>query len=1241
MSFFASVARVLLIAILASVPAAQAAARIEIISVSSEPCGGYSIGTKSLSVSASHSLGPGGLSNACVSPAITFRLRSDSQASIPVTVRNSGSFQSSGPIFPNYPGPLAFQDGGIFGIQYDYLALGDTILPETTAILVPDRTYVIWTSAWVRNTIGSAKSTITMELALCSYSITAPPATVPVRGGTFNISVTSSPLDATTPLASCAWSASSPVAWASVTPASGFGNGTVSIQVAPNIPGSQRSATLTVAGTNSSLTQTGSTSLRLFLSPSSQAGITPSFESRSVSYENIDDTSAGGRVQVSESRSLAQVNAEVLAATLGGSTGVSGQTVNFTAFAENVSIAGHSHTDAPSGEFTNSPGGPLSSTGSCVTGNAGTCSVLFKAPTNSGRYSISATIDTSILFDSVSLDVKVPQLVELPNSPGEYLKARNPDLWHFDSASYFGTTYLISALRRVASEYKARTNSSLSFNDLSLPWGGLFDVSGQWTPSHVLHRQGRSADLNRTVSASNMLILKELMGNFGLVRVKEGPIHFELIDQQPAPATLQSKTNALAASAAPLAIGVAGASVQASVSPLASASGVYQYDYALRSPQGASGNVWRWFVDLSQRSGASTADSAGLPVNGPGYRADHSLLAQSAPFATRAESATGEAPSGWTATISTAAAMSWAGGVGLPPGQQLAGFRVYSRGLPSIRSFTAEPYIDEETLSMEALGVKPPNGQPGDTARYKQDLDAALSPNFARGFTIGPASPPSPFIPALFLAAIQSYQQQSVALGWITPAAAAPLVTKLAEAATALGQANTAAARNALQSVLTDTATGRATGGITAEGFALMNYNVQYLIANLQSLSGSLAAPQIVAPANGSSLTNSIINFQWTSVSGATSYELRLIEAATPQQFRVTLQNLTSTIYTIPSGNYTMVVQACGAGGCGLPAVSNFVVRAAAIPTAAVSGMACQVTNESNQNRLTCNWNSLAGADFYFVNVVQPGAGPGGGALTVAGQQVGVPSVSLLIPNGAATVLARGCTGDGCGPLNAGVQVNPAFGNPAVPILGEPFGGSSVDSGSSAPRINFSWNRVAGDNGSNFRYRLYVQDFSRNRAALDVTTANNFYAAYFNPGTRYDALVIAIPTGGGAPRQGPANPFLTRGRVPLSPVATEPTLGSAAVRDGQGRVRVAWTPLVNQDGTVSTRKYQYFFGGPSQLSGSTTENFVDLPLGAGSWLGTIRACVGGTACVDNSDAGWGPWSNTANSEGGQASFTVP
>ncbi len=445
----------------------------------------------------------------------------------------------------------------------------------------------------------------------------------------------------------------------------------------------------------------------------------------------------------------------------------------------------------------------------------------------------------------------------------------------------------------------------------------------------------------------------------------------------------------------------------------------------------------------------------------------------------------------------------------------------------------------------------------------------------------------------------------------------------------ASGQASVTATANGLTGNYNVTAS--VTGIATPATFALTN----------QPVSG-LGAPVFISPANNSTLTNTIVTFSWSPVAAANRYELKVIEAATPQQFRVELAGPASTlaIYTLPSGNYRAEVRACNDSACGPTGIVNFLVQGGAIPAAAVTGVNCAIVNDSNQNRLNCNWTALAGANFYFVNVVQPGAGPGGGALTVAGQQVGVNSISILIPNGAATVLVRGCTGDGCGPFSSGTPINGTIGNPLTPILGEPMAGSSVDFGSNAPEITFTWNLVAGDNGTNFMYRLYVQDFSRNAPALDILTSNNFHGAFFNPGTRFDALVIAIPNGGGLSRQGPPSGFVTRGRVPRSPVVTSPTYRSAVDPNAQGQVNVAWTPQVNPDGTVSTRNYQYFFNGPGQTGGVTTSLSVLLNLAPGDWQGVVRACTTGTSCVESLPTGWGPWNNEPGSEGGIADFRV-
>ncbi len=397
----------------------------------------------------------------------------------------------------------------------------------------------------------------------------------------------------------------------------------------------------------------------------------------------------------------------------------------------------------------------------------------------------------------------------------------------------------------------------------------------------------------------------------------------------------------------------------------------------------------------------------------------------------------------------------------------------------------------------------------------------------------------------------------------------------------------------------------------------------------------------ILKPVYGSTLGYTIVQFQWTPSPGAVSYEMRLIEANSPQQFRVSLAgDSTGAIYTLESGTYRMELVPCTASGCQAPAISHFTLRGGTVPPAAPTGLSCTTSNDGGQNRIGCRWNTVDGAHFYRVNVVQPGAGPGGGALTVAGGQTGALFASYLVPNGSLSVVVKACTGDGCGPFSPAVRVNTQVGSPNVPVLGEPFAGSVVDSGVHAPRVFFAWNRVAGDNGSNYSYRLFVQDFARASSALDVVTAQNFHAAFFNPGTRYDAVVVAIPNGGGPVLQGPASAFIVRGRAPNSPVVTEPAYNSTVTRNAQSKVRVGWTPIINNDGTPATRNYQYYLSGPSDITGVTANNSVELPLAPGAWRGIVRTCIAGTGCSESSNAGWGPWSSAPDSEGGAASFIV-
>ena len=66
------------------------------------------------------------------------------------------------------------------------------------------------------------------------------------------------------------------------------------------------------------------------------------------------------------------------------------------------------------------------------------------------------------------------------------------------SDNHRGAPDVNRALRQIAGEYRAATGQPLYFNDMSLPWGGLFDISGQWQPPHQEHRNGRVIDIAAT-----------------------------------------------------------------------------------------------------------------------------------------------------------------------------------------------------------------------------------------------------------------------------------------------------------------------------------------------------------------------------------------------------------------------------------------------------------------------------------------------------------------------------------------------------------------------------------------------------------------------------------------------------------------------------------------------------------------------------------------------------------------------
>ncbi|MFI5168039.1 MAG: fibronectin type III domain-containing protein [Thermoanaerobaculales bacterium] len=417
-------------------------------------------------------------------------------------------------------------------------------------------------------------------------------------------------------------------------------------------------------------------------------------------------------------------------------------------------------------------------------------------------------------------------------------------------------------------------------------------------------------------------------------------------------------------------------------------------------------------------------------------------------------------------------------------------------------------------------------------------------------------------------------------------------------------------------------------------------------------------APTITAPSAGASLTSSTQSFSWTPVvkakrSPALSYEVLLTDvAASSTELQITVPDpTTSTSYSLHSStHYRLAVRACEAGCGPYSTPVDFDVSLPPVPAIAPTISSADISGghsaTSGASSLTTCWVAVPGADFYDLQVLQPlPAGPGGGALAVVAKQVSDTCLTVPVPAGQASVLVAACNGDGCGPWSSGTSINPAGPNPTIPNLGTPMAGSIVD----GPSVMFTWNRIAGDTGSNTVYQLYVQDLSREAPALDLYTTNNYYGAYLKAeGARYDAHVIANP---GTPRhvQGPSAAFNVRGTSAMAPAVVQPAhqvtgagIAGAPGSLTQGNVQLAWTPM------PGASLYEYYVavpGAPAPAALGVTPGLgVQVPLTAESgsptvYAGTVRACRPGKSCSSSSDAGWGPWSDAPDGPG-VTTFTV-
>lgn len=255
----------------------------------------------------------------------------------------------------------------------------------------------------------------------------------------------------------------------------------------------------------------------------------------------------------------------------------------------------------------------------------------------------------------------------------------------------------------------------------------------------------------------------------------------------------------------------------------------FVYRYTVMNGIASSGAVGLLSIDISQPIGGAQLDGVGL-VNGQGFLQKSSQAILSLASTVPMVPVGIESPVNWRGSLSVTGMATWGavseGGLVLS-GQSIIGFEISSPGLPSIRDFTAKPYIDVNTLP-----ITPPSDA-ADLPRYKLDLDAIVNKIIIHGKTIAPTAPAAMFRPADFVKTIQDYGLRALEQGWIKNAGILnSLDQKLTAAVSAIVRGDTDSAKNVLAAFVNevDAQSGK---GLEAEAVALLKFNAQYLISRL------------------------------------------------------------------------------------------------------------------------------------------------------------------------------------------------------------------------------------------------------------------------------------------------------------------------------------------------------------------------------------------------------------------------
>lgn len=141
------------------------------------------------------------------------------------------------------------------------------------------------------------------------------------------------------------------------------------------------------------------------------------------------------------------------------------------------------------------------------------------------------------------IDTKIDGLVALPpawsdglHGGATYYNLVGETTQH--PINHFAKPQTIDLIKEIAWQYHTEFPNAevLNVNDISLKWGGLFDISGAWAMPHEFHRYGRQADfrLSSIIPESNRERFKQISCDLGVEVELHSKDHKKLIPTEAA-----------------------------------------------------------------------------------------------------------------------------------------------------------------------------------------------------------------------------------------------------------------------------------------------------------------------------------------------------------------------------------------------------------------------------------------------------------------------------------------------------------------------------------------------------------------------------------------------------------------------------------------------------------------------------------------------------------------------------------